>query len=79
MEFQIKFKGVDDWDRPVYKVVDKNVYFGSTMRLVSNDDTIETLNEEFTNNIHLLEYFGTSFNCEPEGGQLEDITLKIIK
>ena len=65
---QIKFKGIDDWNRPVYKVVDKNIYFGSTEKLFSHNDEKNKIDKFFKENIKLLEYFGRSFNCEPMGG-----------
>ena len=33
-EFNIKFVGIDDWNRPVFKVEDKDVYFGDVNRFV---------------------------------------------
>ena len=37
-KFVIKFRGVDDFNRPVFKVVDKAIYFGSTNILVPDKD-----------------------------------------
>ena len=37
-KFVIKFMGVDDFNRPVFKVVDKAIYFGSTNILVPDKD-----------------------------------------
>ena len=68
MIIQLKFKGIDDWDRPVYKDVNNNMYFGSTVRLVRSKDTIQTLNDYFNEHKEELEYFGEEFNCEPHGG-----------
>ena len=36
--FDIKFRGVDDFNRPVFKVVDKAIYFGSTNILAPDKD-----------------------------------------
>ena len=71
--FNIKFRGVDDFHRPVYKVVDKSIYFGSTDVLCGDfawlpSKTIEEANEFFRENPERLEFFGSSFNCEPQGG-----------
>lgn len=79
---RIKFKGIDDWDRPVYKVVDpinnKNIYYGSVTTLFNGDNaTEEIVNAYFKNNMDELEYFGTSFNCEPHGGRHENHKLVI--
>ena len=37
-KFVIKFRGVDDFNRPVFKVVDKAIYFCSTNILVPDKD-----------------------------------------
>ena len=81
---KIKFVGIDDWSRPVYKMVGKQVYFGSTNRLFPDkrfapNGTIEEINQYFIENIEELEYFGRSFNCEPNGGKLNNTQLLIVK
>ena len=37
MEYQIKFRGIDRWNRPVFKVIDKPMYFGSTDTLFNDE------------------------------------------
>lgn len=74
---KIVFRGVDKFNRPVFKAVEKNLYFGSTVHLVNFDTTEEEALEVFKGREHLLEYFGTSFGCEPTGGRLDGI--KIVK
>jgi hypothetical protein len=76
MEYQIKFKGIDNCNRPVYKVIDKLIYFGSTDVLFNDEAKEEEVNEYFKKNINELEYFGTHFGCEPNGGR-ENFTLNI--
>jgi hypothetical protein len=66
----IKFKGIDDFNRPVFKIVDEDIYVGSVYTLfdwsVKPDDVIA----HFKSNTSELEYFGNKFNCEPTGGKL---------
>ena len=81
--FHIKFKGVDDFHRPVYKVVDKNIYFGSTSILWGDpawlpSRTKEEANDFFRARPEHLELFGSSFNCEPMGGFSKKWRIKII-
>jgi len=74
----IKFKGIDDFNRPVFKDVDSNTYYGSTSILFGGEDKPEKIIECFKSNIGELEYFGTHFNCEPNGGLSNNITLNIV-
>lgn len=76
--YEIKFIGIDDFNHPVYRVVDKPIYLGSTEILFSFDAKKETVNDYFKNNLQELEYFGNSFNCEPNGGKLENFCLILI-
>lgn len=78
MNYQIKFRGIDRFGRPIYKVVDKAMYFGSTETLFSYNADEETVNKHFKNNTQELEYFGNHFDCEPHGGRPENLTLTII-
>ena len=45
--FDIKFRGVDDFNRPVFKVVDKAIYFGSTNILVPDKDRFPKGTKEY--------------------------------
>ena len=81
--FDIKFIGVDDFNRPVFKVVDKAIYFGCTNILVPDKDrfpkgTKEEINEYFRQNQHEIELFGDHFNCEPNGGNSPKWSFNII-
>lgn len=81
---EVKFVGVDHWNRPIFKSIKRHVYykqlsylfFGSVNNLF-NEDTDELM---VLANLHEtdLEYFGTTFGCEPHGGLRGDIKLKII-
>lgn len=74
----IKFKGIDDWNRPVFKDVDSSTYYGSTRTLFGWADPKEKIIEYFKSNMDELEYFGSSFGCEPNGGLGKNITLNIV-
>ena len=76
----IKFEGLDDWSRPVFKIVGMNVRLGSTITLYSGTTSTEEITDYFNKHINELEIFGTNFNCEPLGGKVgSNITLNIIE
>ena len=75
--YTIVFKGIDDWNRPVFKVVDKPFYFGSVNILFDWNATEEKVLQKIT--VKDLEYFGTHFNCEPNGGMPTGLELKIVR
>ena len=82
-KFVIKFRGVDDFNRPVFKVVDSAIYLGSTTTILPDlkkfpNGTKEEINEYFRNNQHEIEFFGNKFNCEPHGGNSEKWQFEII-
>lgn len=66
VHFNLKFRGFDDWDRPVFKDVDSTLHFGSVNHLRnSQPDVVDYLETH----PYELEYFGEKFNCEPHGGK----------
>jgi hypothetical protein len=74
----IKFKGIDDFNRPVYQVLEYNYFIGSVVHLFNWGTPAEVVNEFFKNKLNELEYFGDHFNCEPTGGKIrEDLVLVI--
>ena len=74
----IKFKGVDDFNRPVFKDINSNTYYGCTNKLFGWDEKPENIIEFFKSNIGELEYFGSHFNCEPNGGLSKNTILNIV-
>ena len=71
MILQLKFRGIDDWNRPVFKSANdryKSLHFGSVTTLFNYDDSSEKVTEYFKNHLDELEYFGDHFGCEPHGG-----------
>lgn len=78
----IKFYGIDSWNRPVFKSENGN-YLGSTTSLFPDKDkapnnTAKEISDYFRNNIHEIEYFGKTFDCEPMGGLNPLVDLVII-
>lgn len=78
-EIKIKFEGVDSWGRPVFKDVDSNLRFGSTWTIFSWRNSDAEIVNHFKTNPQELEYFGSKFDCEPHGGKIKGIKLKIIE
>jgi len=78
MIIQIKFKGIDSWNRPVFKDVNSNNYYGSVNTLFDYTDSTEKIVDYFNMHMSELEWFGTKFDCEPYGGLSKNITLTII-
>ena len=80
---EIKFKGVDDFNRPVFKVPEQNIYFGSVNTLlpdpkINPNGTVEEINAYFRKHTDEIEFFGEKFNCEPHGGRSSKWEFKII-
>lgn len=76
VHFNLKFRGVDDWHRPVFKDIDSSYYFGDTN--CTKTGRPEDVIEFYKKNIDLLEYFGNKFGCEPHGGKRHYWKLNII-
>lgn len=78
---QIKFRGIDDWNRPVFKCIDpryKSLYFGDVNKLWDWNENTDVVTNYYKEHVDALEYFGDSFNCEPHGGLDSRIKLEII-
>lgn len=70
------FKGKDDWNRPVFKHIHTNIYFGSTNILIPNEKlglkNEESIVKYFNDNVKQIEYFGNEFNREPHGEAINE-------
>jgi len=78
----IVFKGIDDWNRPVYKVIDMNVYIGDVNKLFNWRTPKEEVDAYFKtdDNIDCLVIFGSTFNeHDPLGTNIKKgIKLNIL-
>lgn len=80
---EIKFAGIDSWNRIVFHTLDKSEYYGSVTTLYPDSkkfpkNTIFDILNYFRHNLSELEYFGTKFDCEPHGGLVDNIEFKIL-
>lgn len=76
----LEFKGIDDWNRPIFKLKDKHLFYGDTVNLFSysqqKNDVLDFYKEN-SQKIKDIIYFGQSFGCEPSSSPLQS-DLKII-
>lgn len=63
---EIKFVGIDSWNRPVFKDVCGN-HYGSTNTLYSHHENIFDDEAKLQRVLKELVFFGSRFNCEPMG------------
>lgn len=79
IHLEFKYKGVDDFNRPVFYSIDTGVYIGSTDKLINNE-SVDDVIEYFTNNTNELCIFGSKFNCEPSGENIGKLfKVRLIK
>lgn len=74
---KVKFRGIDSWNRPIFKSVKYNDFFGHTDILFDYDEDPKKIIEFFEDKLHELTYFGSYFDCEPLGMPLEKIKLEL--
>lgn len=74
----LKFKGIDNFNRPVYEVEGQKCFVGSINKLFSLDATKEEVDTYFKEHIEELVYFGSYFGCEPEGFDLRHDRIFVI-
>jgi hypothetical protein len=84
-DIELTFKGIDYWNRPVYKAKDMNVYIGSVDTLfpdkaIAPNNSISEINEYFRNHLDELVIFGNTFDeDDPLGTSIKkSINIKII-
>lgn len=79
VHFDLKFRGIDDWNRPVFKDIDSSLHFGDVNKLWGWEEAKDgKIEEYYKNSPSSLEYFGSSFNCEPHGGTQDFFRFNII-
>jgi hypothetical protein len=73
---QVKFYGIDSWNRSIFKSTTSKKFYGCTEKLFRGDED-ETHVLSIIKSTDLT-YFGTSFDCEPWGKpeQVEIINSK---
>lgn len=79
VHFDLKFKGIDDFGRAVFKDIESTLYFGSVSSVYNINTPEEFIINYFKENTNELEYFGDRFNCEPHGGKQDFFKFKIIQ
>ena len=70
---QVKFAGIDSWNRPVFKDIDRPMYYGSVNILFPYDATEKEVLEKIRPLD--LEFFGISFDCEPYGSTVKELEI----
>jgi len=69
----VRFEGIDDFNRPIFKSIQFRNRFGSVNKLfdygATEEEVLKTITEAD------LCYFGTSFNCEPMGDYVDNIKI----
>jgi len=75
-EVFLRFHGIDYFNRPVFKEIDKNSFYGSVDKIYPwNDDGISLISDVKSED---LTYFGNIFGCEPMGNPCPDNEKWII-
>lgn len=71
---KIKFAGIDGWNRPVFKSIEKPYrFYGDTCNLFNSDATEKEVLSKIE--IDNLCYFGDHFGCEPCGTTAGNIEI----
>ena len=72
---RVRFVGIDGWNRPVFKSLDrKNQFFGSVEKIFNYNATEAEVLEKVT--AADLVWFGKAFDCEPMGDPAAVIIVK---
>lgn len=82
-QYYLKFETFDDWSRPVYKLINRQVYIGSIEHLfpdknVSETNDIKEINAYFREHLNELSYFGTIIDDDPLGKKFSSKAQLII-
>jgi len=72
----LRFHGIDYFNRPVFKEINKNSFYGSVDKIYPwNNDGVSLISDVKSED---LVYFGNSFGCEPMGNPCPDNEQWII-
>ena len=74
---KLKFYGIDNFNRPIFKNIEKKQFYGSTYKLFNHNanvtEVLKMVDEKD------LTYFGERFNCEPLGIPINpDIKIEFV-
>ena len=77
---KIKFVGIDEWNRPIFKVLDKNYYISDLNNLFPLDVSEIDIKVFYSSKklSEILTYHGQIADCEPMGDKLKDLNFVII-
>lgn len=77
---KIKFIGIDGWNKPIFKVLEKNYYISDLENLFPLDTSEIDIKVFYSNKklSEILTYHGKTFDCEPMGDKLKDLNYVII-
>jgi len=79
--FNLIFLGINDWNNPIFKDRDKDLFFGDTNKLWVYNELGENNKNVLTyykENSDSLEFFGDHFDCEPNGGRASNWVFNIL-
>jgi hypothetical protein len=74
---KVKFRGIDSHNRPIFKAINCNDYFGSVYYLFGKYEDPDKIVEFFQYHLDKLVYFGSHFDCEPMGLPLNNVRLEL--
>lgn len=82
-ELLLKFRGIDDFNRPVFLDVNTKTFYGDTDHLfpfgTKGPDVFDFYRKNNLSLNNCLCFFGYKFNCEPIGSEIRsDIKITII-
>lgn len=69
-QIRLKFIGIDNWNRPVWKAPEEKAYYGSVNELFDYEATEEEVLKKV--DTYGLCYMGDHFGCEPMGTDVPD-------
>lgn len=76
----LKFRGVDNFNQPIFKDPNRPAYYGTNDILFSNGENEDEVIKKIKEKKIRLVYFGSSFNCEPYGLPLhDDVKINFIQ
>lgn len=79
ININIKFVGIDYWNRAIYKIENINVFIGNVNKLFDLNSNKNKVDSYCKMHLNQFIIFGNKFDCEPLGTPIKNnIILKII-